>query len=56
VRKGVYYRTRRPPSRFELDADDGALLEILRDRARHSDLSPEETADRLGAPFPSRKS
>lgn len=40
-------RTRRPPSRFELDADDGALLEILRDRAGYSDLSPEETADRL---------
>jgi len=39
--------TRRPSSRASLDASDGALLELLRDRARYSDLSPEETADRL---------
>lgn len=39
--------TRRPPSRFELDAPDGALLELLRDRARYSDLSPQETSRRL---------
>lgn len=39
--------TRRPPSRANLDASDGALLELLRDRARYSDLSPEDTADRL---------
>jgi len=39
--------TRRPPSRLALDADDGALLELLRDRARYSDLSPQETAERL---------
>lgn len=40
-------RTRRPASRFELDATDGALLELLRDRARYSDLSHQETARRL---------
>jgi hypothetical protein len=39
--------TRRPASRFELDAPDGALLELLRDRARYSDLSPQETMRRL---------
>ena len=39
--------TRRPASRFELDAADGALLELLRDRARYSDLSPQETVRRL---------
>lgn len=39
--------TRRPASRFELDAPDGALLELLRDRARYSDLSPQETTRRL---------
>jgi Family of unknown function (DUF6088) len=39
--------TRRPPARFELDAGDGALLELLRDRARYSDLPPEETLRRL---------
>lgn len=40
-------RTRRPASRFELDASDAALLELLRDRARYSDLSPQETTRRL---------
>jgi len=39
--------TRRPVSRFELDAADGALFEFLRDRARHSDLSPQKTSRRL---------
>jgi hypothetical protein len=42
-------RTRRPASRFGLDVNDGALLELLRDRARYSDLSPQETARRLVA-------
>lgn len=32
--------TRRPASRLGLDAQEGALLELLRDRARHSDLFP----------------
>jgi hypothetical protein len=39
--------TRRPLSRLELDREDGALLELLRDRARFSDLSPKETVERL---------
>jgi hypothetical protein len=39
--------TRRPASRFELEALDGALLELLRDRAHYSDLSPQETVRRL---------
>jgi hypothetical protein len=39
--------TRRPPSRLRLDAGDGALLELLRDRARYSDLPAAETIRRL---------
>jgi hypothetical protein len=39
--------TRRPPSRATLDTSDGALLELLRDRARFSDLSPQQTVKRL---------
>jgi hypothetical protein len=39
--------TRRPPQRAGLSAEDGAILEILRERARSSDLSPEATAERL---------
>lgn len=39
--------TGRPRSRLDLDASGAALLELLRDRARHSDLSPDETVDRL---------
>jgi hypothetical protein len=46
LRKATVH-TRRPPSRFELDADDGALLELLRERASYSDLSPQETVKRL---------
>ncbi|HSK49945.1 MAG TPA: DUF6088 family protein [Solirubrobacterales bacterium] len=46
LRNATVY-TRRPTSRFELDASDGALLELLRDRARYSDLSPSATARRL---------
>lgn len=45
--QGATVHTRRPVSRFELDAPDGALLELLRDRARYSDLSPQETSRRL---------
>jgi hypothetical protein len=40
-------RTRRPASRKGLPAEDGALLEFLRDRGRSSDLSPKETYERL---------
>jgi hypothetical protein len=39
--------TGRPPRRQELSSEDGAILETLRERARHSDLSPEATAMRL---------
>jgi hypothetical protein len=37
----------RPSQRGALPAEDGAILEILRERARSSDLSSEETASRL---------
>jgi hypothetical protein len=40
-------RTRRPHARYELGNEDGALLELLRDRARASDLEPRETIKRL---------
>lgn len=39
--------TGRPPQRAALSAEDGAILELLRERARSSDLPPEETAKRL---------
>jgi DNA-binding Lrp family transcriptional regulator len=39
--------TGRSPRRAGLSAKDGAILEILRERANSSDLSPEETANRL---------
>lgn len=40
-------RTRRPPQRSVLSSEDGAILETLRDRARHSDLTPRQTVRRL---------
>ena len=39
--------TGRPVQRASLPAEDGAILEILRERARSSDLPPEQTAERL---------
>lgn len=39
--------TGRPAARAGLCAEDGAILETLRERARSSDLSPEKTARRL---------
>lgn len=39
--------TRRPKSRERLSSEEGALLELLRERARSSDLSDRETAKRL---------
>lgn len=39
--------TGRSPQRAHLSAEEGAILETLRDRADSSDLSPEETAARL---------
>jgi len=39
--------TGRPSERGSLSAEEGAILEILRERAQSSDLSPEQTAYRL---------
>lgn len=39
--------TRRPPARTTLDMEGGALLELLRDRGRTSDLAPSETVRRV---------
>lgn len=39
--------TRRPAAREGLDAEEGAILEFLRDRGALSELSPEETTKRL---------
>jgi hypothetical protein len=39
--------TGRPAGRASLSAEDGAILEILRERARSSDLPPEQTVERL---------
>jgi hypothetical protein len=44
---GSRVRTRRPRARADLTAEEGALLELLRDRASTSDLAPAETARRL---------
>lgn len=44
---GSRVRTRRPRARATLTAAEGALLELLRDRASTSDLPPAETAQRL---------
>lgn len=45
--RNAVVHTRRPASRSRLDARDGALLEVLRDRAHTSDLAPDKTAGRL---------
>lgn len=45
--RGAVVHTRRPPARAELGADEAAVLEVLRDRGRSSDLSPQATVDRL---------
>lgn len=44
---GSRVRTRRPRARATLTAEEGALLELLRDRASTSDLPTAETAQRL---------
>lgn len=49
VLHGAVVHTRRPPSRHGLSNEDGALLELLRERARSSDLRPAATVDRLAA-------
>ncbi len=45
--RNAVVHTGRPPQRAGLSAEDGAILETLRERARSSDLSPEQTARRL---------
>jgi hypothetical protein len=44
---GADVHTRRPASRKRLPEEDGALLELLRDRGRSSDLPPERTYQRV---------
>lgn len=39
--------TGRPAERKKLSTEEGAILEVLRERAKSSDLSPEQTAKRL---------
>jgi len=38
---------RRPPQRSRLSSNDGAILEVLRERARSSDLPPQGTVEHL---------
>ncbi len=45
--RNALVHTGRPAQRASLSAEDGAILETLRDRARSSDLSAEQTARRL---------
>jgi hypothetical protein len=45
--RNAVVHTGRPVQRASLSAEDGAILEILRERADSSDLSPEETVARL---------
>ena len=47
VLRDAVVHTGRPAQRALLSAEDGAILEILRERARSSDLSSEDTARRL---------
>jgi Family of unknown function (DUF6088) len=44
---GAVVHTRRPSSRAGLTALEGAVLEVLRERGRTSDLSPTDTVRRL---------
>lgn len=45
--RGSIVHTRRPQSRAKLSQEEGALLEVLRDRASTSDLSEAETVKRM---------
>ena len=45
--RGAIVHTGRPPGRAGLSAEEGAILETLRERARYSDLSPQRTVARL---------
>lgn len=45
--RGAIVHTRRPAQRAGLPTEDVAILEILRERARSSDLSPADTVSQL---------
>jgi hypothetical protein len=45
--RGAIVHTRRPAQRAGLPTEDVAILEILRERARSSDLSPADTVTKL---------
>jgi hypothetical protein len=45
--RNAMIHTGRPIARAALSTEEGAILEILRERARSSDLSPDETIRRL---------
>ena len=45
--RNAIVHTGRPQGRALLSAEEGAILEVLRDRARSSDLSAHETTERL---------
>lgn len=45
--RNAVVHTGRPAARANLSAEEGAVLEILRERARSSDLRPEQTIQRL---------
>jgi hypothetical protein len=47
LERNALVHTGRSPQRANLSAEDGAILEILRERAQSSDLSPEQTVRRL---------
>lgn len=45
--RNAIVHTGRSPKRAQLSAEEGAILETLRERGESSDLSPEETSERL---------
>lgn len=45
--RNALVHTGRPPARAELTAEEGAILEFLRQRGVYSDLPPDDTAERL---------
>lgn len=45
--RGAIVHTRRPPRRVGLPTEDVAILEVLRERARSSDLAPPDTVRQL---------
>lgn len=49
VLRGAHVTTKRSRARASLRTQEGALLEVLRDRARHADLDASAVVERLGA-------